>query len=155
MAADKIPLNEMLDAIDRKDFGWYSRLPAERKKLWSSWLTLRYASTVSGKNEAEALLNTNEFVNKHYGDLYHHPDLIWRLFCLTSSGKKERHNWIKGPNSVKKKDKVAAFLSDVYPAMKAEDITLMRQMNTDKELKQIAIDLAYTEKEIKEIFGRK
>jgi hypothetical protein len=155
MAKDRIPLNEMLPAIDRKDFGWYSRLPAERKKIWSSWLTLRYASTVSGKNEGDALLNTNEFVNKYYNDLLHHPDLKWRLFCLASSGKTEQHFWIKGPNNVKKKDKVAAFLSDVYPAMKAEDIALMRQINTDKELKQIAIDLAYSEKEVRDIFGKK
>ena len=39
--AEKIPLKEMLGAMDRKDFDWYSRLSEEKKKQWSSWLFLR------------------------------------------------------------------------------------------------------------------
>ena len=33
--SDKIPLNDVLNAIDRRDFDWYSRLPDEQKKKWS------------------------------------------------------------------------------------------------------------------------
>lgn len=38
--SDKIPLNEVLNAIDRQDFDWYSNLSDEKKKKWSSWLFL-------------------------------------------------------------------------------------------------------------------
>ena len=30
--AAKIPLNDVLSAIDRKDFNWYANLDAEKKK---------------------------------------------------------------------------------------------------------------------------
>jgi len=53
---DKIPLNDVLNAIDKRDFGWYSRLPDEQKKKWSSWLFIRYASSVKG-------LVRNSFMN--------------------------------------------------------------------------------------------
>ena len=59
---DKIPLNDVLNAIDRRDYNWYSNLPDEQKKKWSSWLFLRYASSVKGSGAEDALLNTNEFV---------------------------------------------------------------------------------------------
>ena len=44
--SDKIPLNDVLNAIDKRDFDWYSHLPEEQKKKWSSWLFIRYASSV-------------------------------------------------------------------------------------------------------------
>ena len=81
--ADKIPLKDMLSAMDRRDFDWYSNLADEQKKTFSSWLFLRYASSAKGKDKDEVLLNTNEFVNKNYTDLYKHEDLMWKLFCLT------------------------------------------------------------------------
>ena len=59
-----------------------------RKRKWSSWLFIRYASSVKGKDGGEALLNTNEFVNKHYTDLYKHDELMWKLMCLTGTAKK-------------------------------------------------------------------
>ena len=73
--------------MDRKDFDWYSKLDDDKKKQFSSWLFLRYASSAQGKDKEDLLLNTNEFVNKYYKDLYKHEELMWKLFCLTSTGK--------------------------------------------------------------------
>ena len=99
--ADKLPLNDVLNAIDQRDYDWYSRLSDDDKKKWSSWLFLRYVSTVKGSGAGEALLATNDFVNKHYTDLYKHEELIWKLMCLTGSGKKKYHEWIKPPTAIK------------------------------------------------------
>jgi len=89
--ADKLPLNDVLNAIDRRDYDWYSKLSDDDKKKWSSWLFLRYASSVKGSGAGEALLATNDFVNKHYTDCYKHEEVIWKLMCLTGSGKKKYH----------------------------------------------------------------
>ena len=75
--AAKIPLSDVLNAIDRKDFNWYANLDAEKKKAWSSWLFIRYASSTKGKDRDDLLLNTNEFVNKHYGDIHKHEELTY------------------------------------------------------------------------------
>lgn len=153
--SDKIPLNDVLQAVDRRDFGWYSRLSDEHKKKWSSWLFLRYVSSVKGSGAGNALLDTNEFVNKNYTDLYKHDELIWKLMCLTGTGKKQFHEWIKPPTSTKKKDKISEFVSNIYPHMKADEIDLFRQLNSDDDIKLMASDTGMTDKDIEEVFGKK
>ena len=153
--SDKIPLNDVLQAVDRRDFGWYSRLSDEHKKKWSSWLFLRYVSSVKGSVAGNALLDTNEFVNKNYTDLYKHDELIWKLMCLTGTGKKQFHEWIKPPTSTKKKDKISEFVSNTYPHMKADEIDLFRQLNSDDDIKLMASDTGMTDKDIEEVFGKK
>ena len=55
---------------------------------------------------------------------------------------------------IKKKDKVADFLSTLYPLMKSDEIELLRQFNSKEELKQLAESHGYDDKSIKEIFGK-
>lgn len=153
--SDKLPLNDVLAAIDRRDFGWYANLSDEMKKKWSSWLFLRYASSVKGSGKDDALLNTNEFVNKNYVDLYKHDELMWKLFCLTGTGKKQYHEWIKGPNTKKKTDKVSEFISEIYPHLKSDEIELYQMMNDENEIKQLAQDAGKSQEQIDEIFGKK
>jgi len=152
--AKQIPLNDMLAALDRQDFDWYKNLTEDEKKSWSSWLTLRYASSVKGKGQDDALLNTNEFVNKHYLDLYKDDDLMWRLMCLTGTGKGQFHEWIKPPHSNKTKDKISQFVMTVYPHFKADEVELFCRMNDAKALKQLAVDMGLTDGEINDIFGK-
>lgn len=152
--AEKIPLKEILGAMDRKDFDWYSKLDDDKKKQFSSWLFLRYASSAKGKDKDEVLLNTNEFVNKNYTDLYKHEDLMWKLFCLTSTGKKQFHEYIKPPNSRIKKDTVTQFIAQTYPHMKGDEIELFRQLNSDDDIKQMARDTGMSDKEFEDIFGK-
>lgn len=144
----------MLSAMDRRDFDWYSNLADEQKKTFSSWLFLRYASSAKGKDKDEVLLNTNEFVNKNYTDLYKHEDLMWKLFCLTSTGKKQFHEYIKPPNSRIKKDTVTQFIAQAYPHMKGDEIELFRQLNSDDDIKQMARDTGMSDKEFEDIFGK-
>lgn len=153
MMADKIPLKESLGAMDRKDFDWFSNLSEEKKKQWSSWLFLRYASSAKGKDKEDVLLNTNEFVNKYYKDLFKYPELMWKLFCLTSTGKNQFHEYIKPPNSKVKTDKISQFILQMFPHMKSDEVDLFRQLNSDDEIKRMAIDFGLTDKEIDEVFG--
>lgn len=153
--ADKLPLNDVLNAIDQRDYDWYSRLSDDDKKKWSSWLFLRYASTVKGSGAGEALLATNDFVNKYYTDLYKHEELIWKLMCLTGSGKKKYHEWIKPPTAIKKKDTITEFLVDTMPHLKNDEIELYRTLNADEDIKRMAVDMGIDDKRIDEIFGKK
>ena len=152
--AEKIPLKEILGAMDRRDFNWYSNLDDEKKKQFSSWLFLRYASSAKGKDKDEVLLNTNEIVNKYYKDLYKHEDLIWKLFCLTSTGKNQFHEYIKPPNSRIKTDTISQFISQTFPHMKGDEIELFRQLNSDDDIKQMARDTGMSDKEFDDIFGK-
>lgn len=75
--------------------------------------------------------------------------------CLTGTGKKQFHEWIKPPTSTKKKDKISEFVVETYPHMKADEVELFRQLNSDDDIKQMAFDMGMLEKDIEEIFGKK
>jgi hypothetical protein len=151
---DKLPLNDQLSALDRRDFDWYKSLSEEQRKEWSSWTFMRFASSVKGSGAEDALLATNEFVNTHYADIYKHEELLWKLFCLTGSGKKQYHEWIKPPNSKSKKDNVSQFVSRLFPHFNSSEIELFLKLNSVSDIKQIAEDMGMDEKEIEDIFGK-
>lgn len=153
--ATKLPLSDVLSAIDRRDFNWYANLDDEKKKAWSSWLFIRYVSSTKSKDRDELLLNTNEFVNKNYGDIHKHEELVWKLMCLTGTGKKQFHEWIKPPNSKIKKDAISQFVSETYPTLNGREVELFLKMNDVSDLKQMAVDMGMSDKEVSEIFEKK
>ena len=148
----QIPLADVMLAIDRKNRSWYDNLSDEQKKAFSAWMMMRYASSVQGGNAASYLFMVNECVNKNFMDLSKHPELQWLLFTLCGSGKKEFHPYIKPPTSRKKKNKVAEWLSEQYPLMKADEINMLMEINDTEDLKMLATEAGMTDKEIKELF---
>ena len=148
----QIPLADVMLAIDRKNRSWYDNLSDEQVKAFSAWMMMRYASSVQGGNAASYLFMVNECVNKNFMDLSKHPELQWLLFTLCGSGKKEFHPYIKPPTSRKKKNKVAEWLSEQYPLMKADEITMLMEINDTEDFKLLAREAGMTDKEIKELF---
>jgi len=148
----QIPLADVMLAIDRKNRSWYDNLNDEQKKAFSAWMMMRYASSVQGGNAASYLFMVNECVNKNFMDLSKHPELQWLLFTLCGSGKKEFHPYIKPPTSRKKKNKVAEWLSEQYPLMKADEIAMLQEINDTEDFKLLAQEAGMTDKEIKELF---
>ena len=148
----QIPLADVMLAIDRKNRSWYDNLSDEQVKAFSAWMMMRYASSVQGGNAASYLFMVNECVNKNFMDLSKHPELQWLLFTLCGSGKKEFHPYIKPPTSRKKKNKVAEWLSEQYPLMKADEINMLMEINDTEDFKSLAREAGMTDKEIKELF---
>jgi hypothetical protein len=75
--------------------------------------------------------------------------------CLTGTGKKQYHEWIKPPNAKIKTDTISQFVSKTYPTMNGDEIELFQKMNDVSDLKQMAGDMGMTDKEISEIFDKK
>ena len=156
MAAKKkapaIPLQEVMRAIDVKDRGWYTRLDAEKKKAFSAWMMMRYASCVRGNMSADYLYMVNECVNNRFSDVSKHPELQWLLFTVAGCGKTQNHEYIKPPNTRKKKNTVFTAISDLLPHLKHDELELLLSINSKDELKQYVKDAGVPDKEIKEIF---
>tara|TARA_B100000902_G_scaffold399876_1_gene473267 strand:- start:7567 stop:8034 length:468 start_codon:yes stop_codon:yes gene_type:complete len=150
--APKIPLNEVMRAIDKKDRGWYTKLSQEQKKAFSAWMMMRYASCVRGNMAADYLYMVNETVNNRFSDVSKHPELQWLLFTVAGCGKPQNHEYIKPPNTRKKKNKVFNAMSELFPHLKSDEVELMLNINTKDELKQFATDSGMPDKEVKEIF---
>lgn len=139
---DKLPLNTVLAAIDKKDYGFYDSLKSEHQKQIAPFLLNRYVSLVKGTQELQAyyLMAGNQRVNCTYFELAKHPKLVWQLLCTVSPGMGTQfHQWV----GHKKKDKnnSSKRLKEVerfHPNIKSDEIELLANLYTDKELKEIA-----------------
>ena len=140
--SNKLPLNTVLAAIDKKDYGFYDRLTPELQKQIAPFLLNRYVSLVKGTQELQAyyLMAGNQRVNCTYFELAKHPKLVWQLLCTVSPGLGTQfHQWI----GHKKKDKnnSSKRFKDVerfHPNVKTDELEILANLYTDKELKDIA-----------------
>lgn len=150
-----IPLHEMLLALDRRDRGWYSRLSDEQKKAFSPWLTMRYASSVQDNPvlEEHYLLHTNAFCNRNFSaiSVKEHAELHWLTMQTAGVGRKMLHPFIKPPKGIKK-NKIAKWISSVWPMMKDDEIELLLSINSVEDFADLAEQLGMEPKEIEDIF---
>lgn len=157
--SEKIPLKEVLTAVDQniKEL-WDAIDDDQRKSLKKEFFILnRYISNVKTKDRATQehfVLAVNEYFNKNWNDLQHEPKLLWMLLCMCSHDSKKSffHEWIKLERKAGGGSKKQKFLQLIFPNHKFSDIDLMSNLMTDKELKQLAKDYGWDDKQIKEYF---
>lgn len=143
MAEQKLPLKDILAAIDMGAMSVWDELSDDEKKQVSFYLLNRYVSVVTGKRETQelAIFKTNEYYNKHFFTLQKHKKLLWQLLCLAGNTKKiEWHNWIGHKKKGSSNSKVVKLLSELYPNKKQDEIELLAALNTKKEIIQLAND---------------
>lgn len=154
----KVELKEKLAAVDlgAKDL-WDELDDANKKALKSELYILnRYVSNVKGQSreiQEQFVLAVNEYFNKHWNTLQKHPKLLWQLLCMCGheSRKVFFHEWI-GFKKKKGDTKRLKFLLQVYPSRKQDELEMMAQLMELKDFKQLAKDLGYSDKEIKDLF---
>jgi hypothetical protein len=150
-----LPLNKVLPAIDKKDRGFWDRLSDEEKKAFSPFLYNRYSSTVKGDELLQQwyLRATNERTNKNFFDVSSskHPKLHWLLLTTISPKMGTQfHQWI--PHKKKAKSSKKGFdktIRKLYPNMKEDEIQLLSEIITKKELKEQLILLGWQDADIK------
>jgi hypothetical protein len=136
---DKLSIQNEMAEFDRKNREFYNSLSDEEKKKFSNYLMIRWGSAVQGSRELQEfyVIATNERLNKRFFDINRHPRLQWLTATTVSPGLgTQRHVWIApkkkepGANSIKKQ------LAELYPHMKDDEIELMSQLNTKKDIDQ-------------------
>ena len=123
--------------FDRKNREFYDSLTIDEKKKFSNFLMIRYGSSVKGSRDLQEfyLIATNERLNKHFFAINRHPKLQWMCATTVSPGMGNQfHQWIApkkkepGAGSFKKQ------LAELYPHLKDDEIDLMAQLNTKKDI---------------------
>ena len=142
MAQAKLPIKDVLAAIDMGAKSVWDELSDEERKSVGFWLLNRYVSSVKGNREKQelAVFKTNEFYNKNWNELgMKHPKLQWQLICQAgNTGKIEFHPWIGFKKKNGDNGKGIKLLKQIYPNMKEDEIELLANLSTKKELKQLA-----------------
>lgn len=104
-----IDLFEVLNRLDKKDYGYYDTLTEEQKKKIVPFLLTHWLSSIKANNGIARyyLMSTNEYANKYLFNEFvsKHPKLQWLMLCSASPGiGKQFHQYI--PHI---KDKVATY----------------------------------------------
>lgn len=131
-------LRSGMRAVDFRNKDYYDRIDDKEKSLYSPYMIMRYASSVSGDRfyQEHYLEMINECVNKHLFTLSgKHKKLCWILTSMCGSLKQQFHPWVKPMKKVPNKS--LKTLLDLYPDMKEQDVEVLDKVITDKELEQL------------------
>ena len=150
--SDKLPLKDILAAIDMNGKNVWDELSAEERKQVSFWLLNRYISAVKGSREKQelAVFKTNEYYNKNFSVLgTKHPKLQWQLMCVAgNTGKIEYHEWIGFKQKSQSNSKSVKLLQQIYPNMKTDEVELLARISTKKELLALADEHGLDKKDV-------
>jgi hypothetical protein len=153
---DKLSINNEMAQMDAKNYSFYDELSEEERKKFSTYLMLRYAASVQGSPDLQEwyLRATNDRVNQNFFDLGRHPKLQWLLCTTVSPGMgTQRHYW----QAAKKKDsannKAVKFIIKLYPHIKQDEAELLAEINSDKDLRELAKKLGMADQDIKKELG--
>ena len=92
-------LFEALNAIDKKDYGYYDRLSEEQKKKFVPFMLIQFIGSVKGNRELQGyyLMSTEFHANKYLFNesVQKNPKLQWLMLCASSPGVgKQFHQYI-------------------------------------------------------------
>lgn len=135
--SDKLNIANEMKVFDRKDRSFYDELTPEERKKFSTYLMIRWGSSVQGSRELQEfyVISTNERLNKHFFNVGKHPKLQWLMATTVSPDMgAQRHQWIApkkkepGAGSFKKQ------LAELFPTYKDDEIEVLAAITTKKEL---------------------
>jgi len=123
--------------FDRKVRTFYDDLTAEEKKKFSNYLMIRWGSAVEGSRDLQEfyVIACNERFNKHFFNISKHPKLQWLLATTVSPDLgTPRHPWIAPKKKEAGLSAKRKALMEIYPHYKDDDIDVMAQITTQKEI---------------------
>jgi hypothetical protein len=135
--SDKLNIANEMRMFDRKVRTFYEDLTAEERKKFSNFLMLRWGSAVEGSRDLQEfyVISCNERFNKHFFDLSKHPKLQWLLATTVSPDLgTPRHPWIAPKKKEAGLSAKRKALMEMYPHYKDDEIDVMAQLVTQKEI---------------------
>jgi hypothetical protein len=143
--SEKIELKEKLAAVDQNVRELWDAMDAEQQKALKNefFILNRYVSS-GGTSDREIqehfVLTVNEYFNKNWNLLQKHPKLMWMLLCMCSYNGERIfwHEWIGYKKKTGSNSKKIKFLEELYPNKKRDEVEMLSQLMTDKEIKDLA-----------------
>jgi hypothetical protein len=135
--SDKLNIANEMRQFDRKNRNFYDDLTPEEKKKFSNYLMIRWGSAVEGNymDQAVYVLSCNENFNKHFFSINRHPKLQWLCATAVSPGwGDKKHPWIAPKKKEAGLSAKRKALMEMYPNYKDDEIDVMAQITTQKEI---------------------
>jgi hypothetical protein len=148
----KLDLMSTLQALDRRDLNFYSRLTDEERKGYTALVLMRYMSSLTDQNKsaAYAVIATNDLVNVDFWTLSKHPELQHLLLCLTGLGGKQYRPWMATKKS-KKTNKIDEWILENIPDANDAELSIIKQQFDLKSWTQLIKDSGASDAELKSL----
>ena len=134
---EKLSIQNEMTQFDCKNRRFYNELTDEERKKFSNYLMIRWGSAVQGSRELQEfyVIATNERLNKRFFDINRHPQLQWLMATTVSPGLgTQRHVWIAPKKKEPGASSIRKQLAELYPHLKDDEVELMSQINTKKDI---------------------
>jgi hypothetical protein len=98
-------------------------------------------------------MSVNENLNKNFFDISstQHKKLQWLMATTVSPDMgAQRHDWLAAKKRESAHAREEKFLRVVYPDRKQDEIALLAEINSRDELRQLAREMGWDDKKIKE-----
>lgn len=147
--SDKLNIGNEMRQLDCKNRNFYDQLSDEEKKKFSTYLMVRWSSSVEGSQELQEyyVQSCNHYLNKHFFDIGRHPKLQWLCATAVSPGLGAmRHTWIAPKKKASGQTAKRRQLEQIFPNYKDDEIDVMMKIVTQKEIDQYFLDLGENDK---------
>ena len=155
--SEKIELKEKILAVDLGAKNLWDDIDDDQRKALKNelWILNRYISNVKTGNrehQEHFVIMVNEYFNKHWFALQKHPKLLWMLLCMCSFDRQKTfyHEWI-GLGKKANNSKKIKLLEELYPNLKEDELLVLAKVTSNAELKELAREFGWDEKDIKNI----
>lgn len=169
----KLDIFRLLEAVDKRDLNFYSKLTDEEKKGFAPIVAMRWLSAISDWSEPPKklfgnansaneyyLISTNAYVNKHLWDsnLTGHPELVYQLMAICGAGMNTNlnkkgelstnHQWIAGFKRGKT-SKFVEFIKQYYPLASSKELEYLIEINSQEQLIELVNESGLQDDEVK------
>lgn len=149
--SDKLNIANEMREFDRKNRAFYDELTDEERKKFSPYLMIRWGSAVEGSRELQEfyVIATNERLNKHFFNINttQHKKLQWLMATAVSPDMGvQRHNWIAPKKKVSGQSAKRKQLAEIYPHYRDDELDIMMQVVSQKEIDQYFRDAGQDKK---------
>jgi hypothetical protein len=146
---DAVPLLKWLSIVGRTqvDFAEAKRQGREKGDGKGPWPS----SMQDTEWTKHYILFTNDIVNNGFFDLQNHPRLQWYLMSMVGVGEMQEHQWLPVPHARRRKSKVDELLLRRFPTVSRRELEMLKEINTEEDIRQLARGYALDDKEIKAI----
>ena len=144
----KLDIFRVLKAANNKDAAFFSSLTETEKKAFLPVIVSRW---MTGTTNMRQLIFINEFVNPYTFSLYKHPELLWKLLVVASSGTNQKYTWIKAPGKSHGSRPTATKLVMEYYNYSSRDAIDALDILTREDLLELAVELGWQPDEVAKI----
>lgn len=126
--------------LDLKNRDFYDELTDEERKKFSTYLMVRWSSSVQGSTELQEyyVQSCNHYLNKNFFNISKHPKLQWLMATAVSPGLGvHKHHWISPKKKESGNSKMRKALAELYPEAKDDELDLLCKLTDEKKLKEL------------------